>query len=177
MKKDDIIAGGVYADGKQGLRRVLRLDVPAADLQYGGEQSEDKDFLEYEVLHARSATPTYRGDAPAFCTRASMATWAKARIEEDQVPATLATLIAQNTRITPAAQVLLRRLHAAQAGRPHVQALTGRERSTAGTLAFQKLLIMPSGGGSARLAPAGEVWIKLDSEKDAALPRPRSRRP
>lgn len=175
MRKEDIIAGGIYADGKLGLRRVLRLDVPPSDLKYGGGQSEDKDFLEYEVIHAKRSPSADRSDESTFCTRASLATWAKAMVPEDQVEATRNELIAKSVKLTPSGVALLYRLHQDQAGKPHAQMLTAREARTAQNLKFQELLfVIQAKTSSARLAPAGEAWIRQHPRPESDVKPPSS---
>lgn len=81
MHKADIVVGGVYSDGKKGIRRVVD-EGPQYKL-YGSQETED--CLLYELLSGRRSDGE-RGKSEAgnplyHCTRTAFAAWAKERIK------------------------------------------------------------------------------------------------
>lgn len=175
VKKDDIQVGKIFSDGKFGLRKVLRVGVEAQETAH---KSSTEEFIEYEILHARRAEPWYAEDRPNFCTRTNLAQWAKEEVPDNQVARVRAQMMARNTKVSPAGARLLGRLHEAQAGQPHAQTISGKERATALKLQEQEFLLLTPGAEMGRLSLVGEAWCQQREEKAVPAPRPRSpRRP
>lgn len=161
MNRNDVVLNGVYWDGKLGLRRIVRVDVPPSDLKYHGSGANgDQDFVEYTIVHAKAAQPFYRQGEPNFCTRASMASWAKARIPEEDVAAKKANLVAQSVKVSKAAAELMFNL---SPHGPHAVVLPPGKARVARTLVPNGLVIMT--GNAARLDEAGWAWLALQSQQ------------
>lgn len=82
MRKDEIVVGGTYSDGKKGLRKVLA-EGPQYQLYPGQVET---DCILYEFLGGRTPDITYgtseNGKPLMHCTRTSFASWAKERVED-----------------------------------------------------------------------------------------------
>lgn len=180
MKKESIHAGGVYFDGKQGLRRAVQVGISSSD---SAAEANDQGCMSYETIFKPRAEPLWRQADQHVCTIASFAQWAKEEIAPDQVDAKVIELTAASVRVNSTAAALLNRLHHDQAGHPHAQKLTGGERRTSGKLAAQGLLLVVGGVTTsyARLSPIGESWIRQQAAavapKEPSSPPRRSRHP
>ena len=86
MKRDDIHIGRTYTDGKGAFRHVF------AAVQVGLLHHRiDKDCISYRLARLRSdgTANKSQGGFPRGqmrCTRASLASWAKAEVASDDVP-------------------------------------------------------------------------------------------
>jgi hypothetical protein len=165
MKHTEIQVGGVYFDGKQGVRRVLDEGAPLTE----GRASLETDCIRYEALG-----PAMDG-MRKVCSRESLATWAQVEVPPAAVEALLTVLHARHLRLRPDESELLLRLNAAQHGQPRAQSLQRRETRAARSLKVKGaiFLIEPSGlspGLMARLSPLGEQVVHR--LKGHALPLP-----
>ena len=172
MRADEIEVGGVYHDGKLGLRQVIAMD---ADLNIPGVAGgKGQSPVRYKILHAKSGE-SYLASADTQqtrehnCERASLAAWAKVRVPEDEVSALLDRLRA--TAFKPSskqAQVVLR-LEQAQGDGEHLVSLMPGEASSVGKLVAEGFVLSPSGSKLARLTSAGRA---LAQKLQGNLPAP-----
>ncbi|HEX7121548.1 MAG TPA: hypothetical protein VF178_04190 [Gemmatimonadaceae bacterium] len=92
MKRSEIEVGGIYFDGKAGVRRII--GEGGKFRTFSGQT--DCDCVEYEVLAAR-AHRRRRG----VSTRSSKASWARERVPERDLPGLLLRLQAAAMRLPP----------------------------------------------------------------------------
>lgn len=173
MEMNKIEVGGVYWDGRQGVRKVLKMDrMPEGVFIQGAN-------VDYEVLAARSMTSpafdkkTADGKTGGSMILSSMASWAKEKLAPDQVEPLLARLQAESFRPSPAQAALIVRLQQAQGENNQVIALEQREASSLGSLVAAGFLISPSGTKLARLSLAGRALAaRLNQSELAPTPQP-----
>lgn len=73
MKRSEIVAGGIYSNGKGTQRNVLSF----IDRPYGG--SADRHWLRYEIVRGGNASGEYANGRVNTLTVAAFARWAKMR--------------------------------------------------------------------------------------------------
>lgn len=158
MRVEDIEVGGVYHDGKLGLRQVV---AEGSDLQLSGVAGgKGQSPVRYKILHAKSgesylASEETQQTREHNCERTSLAAWAKVRVPEEQVQSMVDRLRA--TAFKPSskqAQVVLR-LEQAQGQNEHLVPLVAGEVSSVSKLVAEGFVLSPSGSKLARLTPAG----------------------
>lgn len=78
MRKEEIVVGGTYSNGKEGRRAGVRRVIGAGPQFKLYPSQEDTDCIGYEVIAGPKVSDR--------CTRTSFAAWAKARVDA-QTPA------------------------------------------------------------------------------------------
>jgi hypothetical protein len=86
MKKDEIVVGATYSNGKEGRHAGVRR-VIAAGPEYKLYSSQaETDCLAYAVVRGRKEVvdrgKTGAGEGIGHCTRTSFAAWAKTRVSD-----------------------------------------------------------------------------------------------
>ena len=158
MRVEDIEVGGVYHDGKLGLRQVV---AEGSDLQLSGVAGgKGQSPVRYKILHAKAgesylASEETQQTREHNCERASLAAWAKVRVPEEQVQSMVDRLRAIAFKpSSKQAQVVLR-LEQAQGQNEHLVPLVAGETSSVGKLVAEGFVLSPSGSKLARLTAAG----------------------
>lgn len=100
MKVADIKAGGIYHDGKLGIREITRVTA-------GAQRSQDR--VEYRILAAKVTQEYSYAEkqmmpvigTTATCTVASFAAWAKVSLSAEACATLLTELAAAKLKLTP----------------------------------------------------------------------------
>lgn len=158
MRIDDIEVGGFYHDGKLGLREVIARDPGLRVPGVGDKPGQDP--IRYRILHAKSAESYLASEEVQQtrehnCERASLAAWAKARVEPDEVPSLLAKLHALAFKPSSRQAQVVLRLEQEQGESNHLIPLLSGEKASLGKLVGEGFVIAPSGQKLARLTEEG----------------------
>ncbi len=173
MEMNKIEVGGVYWDGRLGVRKVLEIEKmpPGVMIPDAG--------VRYEVLFARAMTAaafdvkTNEGNPGGRMILSSLASWSKEKVAPEDVEPLLARLKAERFRPSPAQAALVLRLQEVQGESNQVVPLLPRETTPKGALVAAGFLISPSGTKFARLSLAGRALAqRLSPAQTPSEPAP-----
>lgn len=96
MKTKAIVEGGIYHDGKLGVRKVTRLDVIRNDLTYEILSARDQ----VSNLYAKGVPHSLIGQT-SRCEVTSFAAWAKVVVAPDELSGLMTDLRASRLKLSP----------------------------------------------------------------------------